>query len=98
MADEKLDSEVRREQIAEAVLGLVAARGVKRLSVAAVARRVGLVPSGIYRHFKSKDAMLMAVLDLIEARMQGNVTAARGDVRSPGSPPRSLGSPPTFYP
>ncbi len=83
MAEEKLDTEIRREQIAEAALALVAARGVNRLSVAAVARRVGLVPSGIYRHFKSKDEILMAVLDLIESRLLANVQAARDEAADP---------------
>lgn len=83
MAEEKLDTEIRREQIAEAALGLVAARGVNRLSMAAVARQVGLVPSGIYRHFKGKDEMLLAVLDLIEARLLANVEAARQETAGP---------------
>jgi AcrR family transcriptional regulator len=77
MADAKLQTHIRREQIAEAALKLVANEGVKRLSIAAVARRVGLVPSGIYRHFKSKDAMLEAVLELLQSRLQANVAAAR---------------------
>jgi len=77
VADAKLDTQIRREQIAEAALSLVANQGLRRLSVAAVARRVGLVPSGIYRHFKSKDDILAAVLDLIEQRLLANVAAAR---------------------
>ena len=76
MSDEKLDSSIRRQQIAEAALTLVADRGLNRLSVAAVARRVGLVPSGIYRHFKSKEEILLAVLDRMEARLTANVRAA----------------------
>jgi AcrR family transcriptional regulator len=83
MSDRKLDTLVRREQIAEAALGLVANFGVRRLSIAAVARRVGLVPSGIYRHFKSKDQVLSAVLDLIEKRMLANVEAAREETSDP---------------
>jgi AcrR family transcriptional regulator len=83
MADEKLDTGIRREQIAEAALGLVAAYGLKRLSMAAVARRVGLVPSGIYRHFKSKDEILAAVLDLLEQRLLANVRAACEDSPRP---------------
>ncbi len=79
MANVKLQTRIRREQIAEAALNIVANDGVKRLSVAAVARRVGLVPSGIYRHFKSKDAVIVAVLDLLESKLQGNVAAARAD-------------------
>ncbi len=77
MAEAKLDTQIRREQIAEAALELVAGQGLRRLSVAAVARRVGLVPSGIYRHFKSKDDILAAVLDRIEERLLANVRSAR---------------------
>ncbi len=90
MSDEKLDSGVRRQQIAEAALDLVAARGISRLSLAAVARRVGLVPSGIYRHFKNKDEILLAVLDRIEARMSANVEAASEETPDPVDRLRSL--------
>lgn len=83
MSDEKLGTQLRREQIAEAGLELVASQGVKRLSIAAVARRVGLVPSGIYRHFKNKDEMLAAVLDLVEARLGAIVRAAREATSDP---------------
>src|SRR3989304_381751 len=76
MSEEKLDTRIRREQIAEAALQLVASQGPGRLSVAAVARRVGLVPSGIYRHFRSKEEILLAVLDRIEQRLLANVKAA----------------------
>ena len=83
MSEEKLETGIRREQIAEAVLGLVAAHGVNRLSMAAVARHVGLVPSGIYRHFKNKDEMILAALDRIEARLQANVRAAAEETADP---------------
>jgi AcrR family transcriptional regulator len=83
MADAKLQTGIRREQIADAALRLVASEGVKRLSIAAVARRVGLVPSGIYRHFKNKDAILDAVLDLLESKLMANVAAARKESNKP---------------
>jgi AcrR family transcriptional regulator len=83
MADEKLDTEIRREQIAEAALQLVANQGIKRLSIAALARRVGLVPSGIYRHFRCKEEILEAVLERIEQRLLGNVEAARAEASDP---------------
>ena len=76
MSEEKLDTQIRREQIAQAALELVASQGLKRLSMAAVARRVGLVPSGIYRHFHSKAEILHAVLDRIRQRLTENVQAA----------------------
>jgi AcrR family transcriptional regulator len=83
MAEAKLDTQVRRQQIAEAALELVANQGLRRLSVAAVARRVGLAPSGIYRHFKNKDEILDAVLDRVEGRLLDNVEAARQENADP---------------
>jgi AcrR family transcriptional regulator len=83
VADEKLDTQVRKEQIAAAALELVASQGIKRLNMAAIARRVGLVPSGIYRHFKSKDEVLDAVLELLRARLMANVATAREESADP---------------
>ncbi len=83
MAEAKLDTLVRREQIVEAALDLAAEQGLRRLSIAAVARRVGLVPSGIYRHFKSKDEILAALLDRVEQRLLTNVTLARKENADP---------------
>jgi AcrR family transcriptional regulator len=83
MSQEKLDTEIRREQIAEAALQLVASQGLRRLSVAAVARRVGLVPSGIYRHFRSKNEIIHAVLDRIGQRLMENVRVAKEEHNDP---------------
>jgi len=65
---EKLDTEVRRAQILQAALGLIANEGLRRLSIGAVARRVGIVPSGIYRHFRSKDEIVDAALEYVARR------------------------------
>jgi TetR/AcrR family transcriptional regulator, fatty acid metabolism regulator protein len=46
------------------------------LSIARVAKRVGLVPSAIYRHFESKDQVIDAVLDLIFDRLMDHVSKA----------------------
>ena len=76
MAIEKLDTQIRREQIADAALSLIGSQGMKELSIASVARRVGLVPSGIYRHFRSKDEVLEAALDLIGNRLLNTFATA----------------------
>lgn len=75
MRAEKLDTEIRQEQIAQAALSLISSGGLKGLSVARVARRVGLVPSAIYRHFRSKDEVLDAAVGYIQERLLGNVHA-----------------------
>jgi TetR/AcrR family transcriptional regulator, fatty acid metabolism regulator protein len=77
MALEKLDTEIRREQIVEAALGLIAAQGVRRLSMGALARRVGLVPSALYRHFGSKQEILQAAVQMIGQKAGENLKAVR---------------------
>ncbi len=80
---DKLDTDHRQEQIAQAALSLIAQHGLKRLSVAAVARRVGLVPSAIYRHFDGKDAVIDTVMDLVRERLFDNVRAVRRETADP---------------
>jgi AcrR family transcriptional regulator len=77
MALEKLNTEVRKEQIVEAALGLIASRGVRRLSMAALARRVGLVPSALYRHFGSKQEILQAAVQMISQKTRENLQTVR---------------------
>ena len=73
MRAQKLETEVRRRQIAQAALSLVASHGLKGLTIAGIASHIGLVPSAIYRHFKNKDQVIDAILDLVRERLLGNV-------------------------
>ncbi len=83
MPRERLTTGVRRDQIVEATVAVLVERGVKGLSIAAVAHRVGLAPSALYRHFRGKDAMLDAVLDLMRERLHGAVALARNETADP---------------
>jgi AcrR family transcriptional regulator len=76
MSINKLNTEIRREQIAQAAMNLMNTTGMNGLSIARVAKRVGLVPSAIYRHFASKDQVIDTVLDVIFDRLMGNVSKA----------------------
>jgi AcrR family transcriptional regulator len=76
MSINKLNTQVRQEQIAQAAMNLMNTTGMKGLSIAKVAKRVGLVPSAIYRHFESKDQLIDAVLDLVFDRLMGNISKA----------------------
>jgi AcrR family transcriptional regulator len=78
-----VDTETRRDQIARAALGLIAERGLRGLRAGPLARRAGLVPSGLYRHFESLDGIVDAVLDMIRGRLLGNVEAACAGVADP---------------
>lgn len=76
MATNKQKTAVRREQIAQAALEVLAEHGPAELSMARIANRMGLATSATYRHFPGKDEILDAVLDLIDARLEANVAAA----------------------
>lgn len=73
----KLSSRVRRDQIVEAVLAAAADHDVGSLSVADVARRVGVAPSALYRHYPSKDAMLEDTLARLGRRLHDNLAQVR---------------------
>jgi AcrR family transcriptional regulator len=73
MKREKLNTEVRQEQIVEAAMNLIASRGLKGLSMAALAKRIGLVPSATYRHFKGKEEVLDRILNFIKERLLANI-------------------------
>ena len=79
MRAKKTKTEVRQEQIAQAALGVVERHGLRGLNVARVAKAVGVVPSGLYRHYPGKDGVLDTVLDLIAERMETNVAQARAN-------------------
>ncbi|KOV71131.1 TetR/AcrR family transcriptional regulator [Streptomyces sp. MMG1121] len=52
----------RRSEIVGAALEVIAERGYRGASLAAVAERVGLTQQGLLHHFPTKDALLVAVL------------------------------------
>ncbi len=83
MSKIKLATEKRRIQVAQAALELIAAQGMKGFNLTRLAHRVGLAPSAIYHHFKGKDDILDAVLDLLQDRLQGNLRSAREATRDP---------------
>lgn len=68
----------RQEMIAQEALSLIAEQGIHGVSIAELAVRVGLVPSGIYRHFKGKQEIIDAVFDLLGNRLKTLVEDATG--------------------
>ncbi|MBI5844410.1 MAG: TetR/AcrR family transcriptional regulator [Deltaproteobacteria bacterium] len=83
MRARKLDTLKRKGQIARAALDLLGRDGLESLSIAAVAEKVGIVPSAVYRHFASKDAILDAILDLLNTFFKDIVTDSRNQYPDP---------------
>jgi AcrR family transcriptional regulator len=60
----------RRERILIAAAELAARRGFHTIGMADIGAEAGIVGSGVYRHFDSKDAILVALLDRVMDRLQ----------------------------
>ena len=86
MRAQKTESELRQQQIVEAALELIGSEGINALSIAGIAARVGIVPSALYRHFKGKDEVLDAVLELLQCRLADSVSLVREETK--GALPR----------
>ncbi|MET9489594.1 TetR/AcrR family transcriptional regulator [Nocardia sp. NPDC006630] len=65
-------AEDRRETILRAAMEVIAERGYRGASLAAVAERVGLTQPGLLHYFPSKELLLIGVL---EARDRWDITA-----------------------
>ncbi|WP_181779566.1 TetR/AcrR family transcriptional regulator [Pseudonocardia pini] len=75
----------RRERILTAAAELAARRGFHAVGMAEIGAEAGIVGSGIYRHFGSKDAILVALLDRVMERIRSGaaeIIAAAPDDRS----------------
>lgn len=59
-------TESRQRQIADAALKIIAEQGVSRFTTAAIAHAVGITEGAIFRHFDSKEAIVLAAIDRIE--------------------------------
>ena len=57
------------DQIALSAIDIVRSEGIRALSLAAVAEKVGLVSSAIFRHLKNKSDIVGAVLQLIQTNL-----------------------------
>lgn len=78
----RMSGEERREQAAEAALKL-AKNGLSAVTLSGVAEEMGVVPSALYRHFNSKEALIFAVLAHMRKLIEGNVARALAKAEDP---------------
>lgn len=80
---ERLDSPLRREQIAEAALAIVVTQGLGAVTVRRVAEAVGISAAALYRHYKNKADILQAVLEEHNELHVANIRKAKALTTSP---------------
>ncbi len=62
--------DLRRRRILEVAVDLFAARGFNDVGIAEIASAVGITPAGLLHHFPTKAALLLAVLQERELRVE----------------------------
>ena len=69
MAQQYEPRKERVQQIAQAALELIAESGLRSFTTKAIAKKVGITDGTIFRHFKNKEEIVLAAMDLLENTM-----------------------------
>ena len=69
----KVSTDIRRNQIAQAALRIIAGKGVSGLTTAAIAKEAGISEANIYRHFRSKEEILSVTIEKIGEGLRRNI-------------------------
>ena len=67
----KKSTRIRKEEIVQAALEVVGRKGVRALTIAAIADSAGMSEANIYRHFSGKDEIFSALADFIGSSVMG---------------------------
>jgi AcrR family transcriptional regulator len=76
---QRLPTELRRRQIAEATIQIIGERGLREFTAAQIADRVGIKDGTIFRHFKNKQEILLAAVELLEEIMARTIPEPHED-------------------
>lgn len=68
MSEHRKCAQDRKAEIAETTLRLLTTIPVETLSTSRIAKEIGITQAAIFRHFPTKDALWLAVLETVEAR------------------------------
>jgi AcrR family transcriptional regulator len=80
---EKKSTRVRKEEIVQAALEVVGSKGVRALTISAIASSAGMSEANIYRHFGGKDEIFLAVAEFIGSSVMGKAAAVAAGSRKP---------------
>ncbi len=70
---EKQSTEIRQEQIKQAVLDIIYTDGLKSLSTRNLAKRIGMSEGTIFRHFTSKQDIILAIIKDVQRDFIGSL-------------------------
>lgn len=79
----RLSAEERQEEIVRVAVDLAASQGVDEVTTQDMAEAMGLTQGAIFRHFPTKDAIWVAVMQWVRDRLMSVVEAAAGRGEDP---------------
>jgi len=79
----KKNTVIRKEEIVHAALKVISNKGVKELTIAAIAETAGMCEANIYRHFKSKDDIYISIAEFIGITIMGKASTIAAGSRKP---------------
>ena len=80
---QRASHEVRQHQLAEAARKIITGQGMERLTISALAEEMGVSEGAIYRHVRSKQQILLLVLDDVERTWLDAVSRAEEEPARP---------------
>ena len=78
-----LPADERRAVTVEAVVELAARQNPSDITTAAIAKEMGVTQGALFKHFPSKDAILLAVMEWVAAQLLGRVERAAASATTP---------------
>lgn len=80
---EKKKTSIRKDEIVRAALDVVGKKGLRALTISAIAASAGMSEANIYRHFSGKEAIFSALADFIGSSVMGKAAAIAAESRMP---------------
>jgi AcrR family transcriptional regulator len=83
LARKRQGADERREEIIHVTLDLAASQGVDKVTAQGIARAMGVTQGAVFRHFLSKDAIWLAVMQWVRERLVSGLGRAAEQGRDP---------------
>ncbi len=80
---QKLSTDIRQEQIKQAVLDIIYTDGLKHLSTRNLARRIGMSEGAIFRHFASKQDIILSIIKDVQKEFIGSLQVIANSGKDP---------------
>lgn len=79
----RLSSEVRQANIVQILLTLTACNSPADITTVDIAKAIGLTQGAVFRHFPTKEAIWLSVLEWVQQNLLGNIKGAAQSATDP---------------